>query len=134
MEILNENKKYKLKKYASKYKTKEKLIIATCARKTIKYIENTVVNFPNEYYVLRNRIIDSCYSILEYIYRANVFQDVDNKKEIIVKIRLLNFYLEEALNKNLINSKKYNNYGKYLLEIDSMTREWINYEKDDKSL
>lgn len=128
MEKLNETKKEKLKKYASKYKTKEKLIIATTARKTIKYIESTVSNFPNEYYVLKNRIIDSCYSILEHIYRANVFQDIDDKKEIIVKIRMLNYYLEEALNENLISSKKFNNYGKYLLEIDKMTREWINYE------
>ena len=95
---------------------------------TIKYIESTVSNFPNEYYVLKNRIIDSCYSILEHIYRANVFQEVDDKKEIIVKIRMLNYYLEEALNNNLINNKKFNNYGKYLLEIDNMTRSWINYE------
>ena len=26
---------------------------------------------------------------------------------------LVNYYLEEALNENLINSKKFNNYGKY---------------------
>lgn len=129
MKELNEAKKEKLKKYASKYKTKEKLIIASTARKTIKYIENTVSNFPNEYYVLRNRIIDSCYSILEYIYRANVFQDINDKKEIIVKIRMLNYYLEESFNKDLISSKKYYNYGKYLLELDNMTRSWINIEK-----
>lgn len=129
MKELNETKKEKLKKYASKYKTKEKLIIASTARKTIKYIENTVSNFPNEYYVLRNKIIDSCYSILEYIYRANVFQDIKDKKEIIVKIRMLNYYLEESFNKDLISSKKYYNYGKYLLELDNMTRSWINIEK-----
>ena len=128
MDKLDDIKKAKLNRYASKYKTKEKLIIATTARKTIKYIESTVSNFPNEYYVLKNRIIDSCYSILEHIYRANVFQEVDDKKEIIVKIRMLNYYLEEALNNNLINNKKFNNYGKYLLEIDNMTRSWINYE------
>lgn len=36
---LSEKKKYKLKKYAEKYKTNEKLLIAATARKTIRYIE-----------------------------------------------------------------------------------------------
>ena len=129
MENLNDVKKEKLKKYASKYKTHEKLIIAASARKTISYIEKTTSNFPNQYYVLKNRIIDSCYSILENIYRANIFQNIDDKKEIIVNIQMLNYYLEEALKKELINNKKFNSYANYLLEIDKMTRGWFNYEK-----
>ncbi len=129
MENLNETKKDKLKRYASKYNENDKLIIAAVARKTIRYIEKNTMNFPNKYYVLKNKIIDSCYSILENIYRANIFQDIKDKKEIIVKIQMLNFYLEEALIKGLINNKKFNNYVNYLLEIDKMTRGWFNYEK-----
>ena len=41
---------------------------------------------------------------------------------------MLNFYLEEALNKKLINNRKFKNYTKYLLEIDKMTKGWFNYE------
>ena len=61
---LSERKKYKLNKYAEKYKTHERLLIASSTRKTIRYIERNVSNFPNKYYVLKNKIIESCYSIL----------------------------------------------------------------------
>lgn len=39
---LSDRKKYKLKKYAEKYKTHEKLLIASTARKTIRYIERNI--------------------------------------------------------------------------------------------
>ena len=126
---LSERKKYKLKKYAEKYHTHEKLLIASTTRKTIRYIERTIVNIPNKHMVLKNKIIESCYSILENAYRANIFQDIDDKKEIIVNINMLNFYLEEALRKELITSKKFESYVKHLIEIDKMTRSWFNYEE-----
>lgn len=126
---LTKRKKYKLKKYAEKYKTHEKLLIAASARKTIRYIEKTISNLPNNNIVLKNKIIESCYSILENIYRANIFQDIEDKKEIIVNINMLNFYLEEALRKNLISYKKFENYVKHLIEIDKMTRSWFSYEE-----
>ena len=126
---LLERKKYKLKKYAEKYHTHEKLLIASTTRKTIRYIERTIVNIPNKHTVLKNKIIESCYSILENVYRANIFQDIEDKKEIIVNINILNFYLEEALRKELITSKKFESYVKHLIEIDKMTRSWFNYEE-----
>lgn len=107
-----------------------KFIIANTTKKTIRYIEKNTVNFPNEYSVLKNKIIESCYYILEYVYRANIFQDIDDKKEIVVKIQILNFYLEEALRKDILTKKKFANYGKHLTELDLMIRSWINNEKD----
>jgi len=126
--------KNKYKRYASKYKTQDKFIIADTARKTIRYIEKNTINFPNQYYVLKNKIIDSCYSILELIYRANLFQDIKDKMEIILKLQILNFYLEEALNNNLINNKKLISYTNHLLELDKMVRGWMNYEKSEASM
>ena len=95
LEELSDRKNHKLKRYANKYKTRESLLIASTARKTIRYIEKNTINFPNEYMVLKNKIIDSCYKILGNIYRANIFQDKNDKKEIEVQINMLNFYLEE---------------------------------------
>lgn len=106
MEELSERSKNKLQKYANRYKEHEKLLIAATARKTIRYIEKNTFNFPNQYYVLK-KIINSCYLILENIYRANIFQDLNDKKEIIVQIQMLNFYLDEALRKELIDNKKF---------------------------
>lgn len=126
---LTEKKKQNLKKLKEKYKIHENLIIARLARKTLRYIEKNTENFPNKYFTLKNKIVESCYNILEWIYRANVFQNKENKKEVIVQIQMLNFYLEEALRKELLSNKKFLNYTKHLLELDKMVRSWFNYEK-----
>lgn len=125
---MDEKNNIKLNKIKKKYTSEEKLIIAKVARKTLRYIEKNTENFPTKYAVLRNRIINTCYDILECIYRANVFQELSDKKEIIVKIQMLNFYLEEAYNKELLTHKKLINYGNYLLELDKMIRAWFSYE------
>lgn len=127
-------KKEKLDKKYEKYKIHENLIIAKQTRKTIRYIEKNAINFPIQYKVLRDRIIDSCYSMLELIYRANIFQDIKDKKEIVIKIQMLNFYLEEALHKELIKNKKFESYVNHLIDIDKMTRAWFSYETSKQSL
>ena len=119
----------KMEKLNEKYKIHENLIIAREARKTIRYIEKNTENFQNKNRILKDRIIDSCYNILENIYRANLFQDKNDKKEIIVNIQMLNFYIEEALRKDLLTNKKFISYTNHLLQIDKMVRSWFKYEK-----
>ena len=128
-EKLTEKKKKKLESLAIRYKSHDNLIIGREARKTVRYIEKNTENFPNKYIVLKNKIISSCYNILENIYRANVFQEKSDKKEICVQINMLNFYLEEALRKGILTNKKFINYSNHLLELDKMTRSWFKYEK-----
>ncbi len=113
----------------NKFKTHEDFIIARHARKTIRYIEKNTENFPNKYLVLKNKIIATCYNILEWVYRANIFQDINDKKEIVVQTQMLNFYLEEALKKDIITSKKFLKYSSYVLELDKMIRAWFKYEE-----
>lgn len=125
---VSEKKKIRLNKLSEKYKIHDNLIIARSARKTLRYIEKNTENFPNEYKVLKSKIVDSCYKILEWTYRANVFQEKEDKKEIIVQIQMLNFYLEEALRKDLISNKKFTNYTNHLIELDKMVRGWFKYE------
>lgn len=121
--------KNKLDRVYEKYRPNDNLIIARTTRRTIRYIEKVTINFPNKYSVLKNNIINSCYNILESIYRANIFQDIKDKKEIIVNIYMLNFYLEEAYRKELINNKKLESFILYLIDIDKMTRSWFKYEE-----
>ena len=42
---------------------------------------------------------------------------------------MLNFYLEEALKKDIITSKKFLKYSSYVLELDKMIRAWFKYEE-----
>ena len=125
---ISEKKYQKLEKIKEKYVVHEKFNIARNARKTLRFIEKNTTNFPNEYKVLKERIINTCYDILENIYRSNIFQDVTLKKEIVVKIQMLNFYLEEALRKDLLSEKKFISYSNHLLELDKMIRKWCSYE------
>ena len=130
-EIVEDKKTKKLKNLKGKYKVHENLIIARCARKTLRFIEKNTENFPKKYSVLKNKIIESCYKILECIYRANIFQDKEDKKEIVVHIQMLNFYLEEALRKDLLSASKFMNYSKHVIELDKMVRAWFIYEKTE---
>jgi len=98
----------------------DKLLIARNVRKTINYIEKNIYNFSNNYKVLKIRILNSCYNILENVYRANIDQDKKAKKEVIVEIKMLNYYLKQALDKELIGKKKFLSYAKHLEEIHNM--------------
>ena len=111
-----QKQKNKLNKLYNKHKIKNKLIIERVARKTVRYI------------VLKDKIISSCYLLLESIIRANVYQEVNYKKEVVVQIQMLNFYLEESLNKGLLTEKKFISYTNHLIEIDKMVRSWITSE------
>lgn len=126
---LSLKEKIKLDKLYQQHRIKSNLIIERVARKTIRYIEKNTINFPNNYKVLKDKIINSCYLILENIYRANIFQEINYKKETIVQIQMLNFYLEETLDKKLLTEKKFESYTNHLIEIDKMVRSWFNYEK-----
>lgn len=66
----------------------DKLIVATNLKKTILYIEKTVINYPNKYKVLKDKIIITMYEILELVYYTNCLNDKkDNQYLIISKIR-----------------------------------------------
>lgn len=119
----------KIKRKAIKYNSNEKLLIARRARQTLNFIIKNTDNFSNKYIVLKNNIIEESYSMLRNIYKANIIQDINDKKEIIVNIEMLNYYLDEALRKDIITKKKFLSYSKYLYEIDQMVRSWLINEK-----
>lgn len=109
----------------------DNLLIARSVRKTITYVEKNIYNFPNEYKVLKERIINSCYDILENVYRVNINQNIDSKREALVQLKMLNFYLKQALDKELITKKKFLSYGNHLLEIHNMISSCCEHEKSE---
>ena len=99
MEEVNTKKKQKLDNLYNKYKPHEKFLIAKQARKTIRYIERNTMSFPNVYKVLKTRIIDCSYVILENIYRANIFQEIDYKKRSCCKYSNVEFLFRRSFKK-----------------------------------
>ena len=55
-------------------------------------------------------------------------------KEAIAKIRMLEYYVKISLEKKLLSFKKYENIGKYLLEINKMIVTWAENEKSKQSV
>lgn len=112
----------------------DKLILNNKIKKTIIYVEKIIDNFPNKYYVLKDKIILSFYQLLELAYKANIHKEKIYMKEILVKIRMIEYYIKVSFNKKLISYKKFDNIGKYLLEINKMVNSWIIYEKNKQYL
>jgi len=108
----------------------DKLLIATRVKKTIEYIEKVLINYPQSEIILKNKIISSCYDLLELVYRANIFKETIYMKEILVKIRMIEYYIKTSLDKKVISYKKYENIGNNLLEINKMITSWIKNEKN----
>ena len=69
--------------------------------------------------------------MLRNIYKANILHELNDKKEIMVNIEMLNYYLNEALKREILTKKKFLSYSKYLYEIDRMVRSWLVYEKSN---
>lgn len=108
----------------------DKLLIATRVKKTIEYMEKVLKNYPQSEIILKNKIITSCYDLLELVYRANIFKEIIYKKEILVKIRMIEYYIKISLDKKVLSYKKYENIGNHLLEINKMITSWIKNEKN----
>ena len=106
---------------------KDKLLIIDKIKKTITYIENSIYNYPHKYIVLKNNISTTLYDILELSYKANIYQDVNYMKDLIIKIRILEYYIKKSNDLKLISYKKFYNIGSFLLEIIKMTNAWIKY-------
>lgn len=108
----------------------DKFLIVTKTKKSIEYIEKVIVNFPRTEVVLKNKLISSYHDLLELIYKANIYKDVNCMKDVLVKIRMIEYYIKVCLDKKIISFRKYEIIGNNLLEINKMVNSWIVYEKN----
>ncbi len=112
----------------------DKLLISVKVKKTIDYIEKITNNYPHTEVILKNKIIDSCYDLLRLTYKASIYKEINTMKDVLVNIKMIEYYINKSLNKKIINFKKYENIGNYLLEINKMVNKWILNEKEKQSL
>lgn len=108
----------------------DKFLIVTKTKKSIDYVSKVIVNFPRTEIVLKNKLISSYYDLLELIYKANIYKDVNCMKDVLVKIRMIEYYIKVCLDKKIISFRKYEIIGNNLLEINKMVNSWIVYEKN----
>lgn len=112
----------------------DKFIIALKIKKTIEYVKKSVDNYPHGYVILKNNIMNSFYTLLRLSYKASVYKDINIMKNIVVEIKMIEYFISVSCNYELISFKKFNNIGKYLLEINAMVNSWIKNETDRQSI
>ena len=112
----------------------DKLLISARMKKTIEYVSKAVKNYPHEYVPLRNKMMNTFLELLEHSYRANLFKEEDDMKEMLVKIKMIEYYTKISYDYELINIKKFENIGKHLLEINKMINSWVKNETNRESV
>lgn len=107
----------------------DQLIVITKMKKTILFLEKFLINFPLKETVLKQKIETASYAMLELAYFANTFQENRTKyqKEILVKLKMLDFYMSMLYEKKIISPKKYHQLGEFLLDITKLVQGWIKY-------
>ena len=99
-------------------------------KKFIFMIDEIIVNYPKKDYVLKDRLLNTCYDLLEFIYLANYSNDKkDYKFNILTYISIIDFCLEESLNKKIISERKLLSISKSLEEITKMVYGWLDESK-----
>ena len=95
-------------------------------------LDDYLINYPKRYYELRNRLVNDSYYLLELIYKAN-YTELKFRKpiqvEAMMKINLLDFYIEESFKRKIISEKQSVKISNKLFTINKMLYKWMDNEK-----
>ncbi len=106
----------------------DRLIIATKVKKTFEYASKTIENYPHHELVLKNQLLSSFDHLLRLVYLSNTHSGerrIEYRKDILVELKMIDYYLKLSCDRKLISFKKYHTLGTYLLEINNMIIGWL---------
>mgnify|MGYP001625498347 CR=1 FL=1 len=115
---------------------KDELQIIINIKKTILKLDKIVENFNRNESVLRDHIKKEMYKLLKKSYMANLIKEERSlyQKEMLIHIKMLDFYLRNAYKKKLLSQKQLIQFGDHLLQIYKMLVGWIKSEKKKESV
>lgn len=89
----------------------EKFKVLQFIREFIIRVENELESFPKKDIEIKRRIKDSSYDLLELVYRANITEDVKDKRTLLInaiaKVKLIDFLINLSYDRKLLPQKKY---------------------------
>lgn len=98
-------------------------------RELVIYVDSQLENFPKKDIEIKNQIKLESYEMLKLAYTANTTSDMEYRKraleEIIVRVKLLDFFYNLAYDKQIINQKRYLKVGVKLDDIIKYTTGWL---------
>ena len=112
--------------------------IINLTRKFILNLNNIVKNFPNKEKLLKDKIYETSFNLLETMYHINYLSKKDYLEErihleynLLYKISMIDFYFEIAYLNKYISEKKCINLNKQLTIIFNKIQGWIKSEKSN---
>lgn len=105
-------------------------------KKTILYLDKIITNFPAKEKVLRDKLSNTMYEVLEFTYMASELKDkrIYYQTRVVVNIKMTDFYLKIAVDKKYISYKKYQKVSLHLLDILKQIYGWMRNEKKPESI
>lgn len=105
-------------------------------KKTILYLDKIITNFPAKEKVLRDKLSNTMYEVLEFTYMASELKEQRKyyQSRVIIDIRMVDFYLKTACDKKYISYKKYQKVSLHLLDILKQIYGWMRNEKKTESI
>lgn len=98
-------------------------------RELILYLDNLLDNFPKKDIEIKRAIKEESYEMLKMAYSANITSDLklrqQNLEQIIVRVKLLDFFVNLSYDKKIINQKKYIKVGQKIDDIIKYVTGWI---------
>ena len=103
-------------------------------KKTILYLDKIITNFPAKEKVLRDKLSNTMYEVLEFTYMASEFNDkrIYYQTRVVVNIKMTDFYLKIAVDKKYISYKKYQKVSLHLLDILIQIYGWMRNEEKEQ--
>ena len=104
-----------------------KFLLANEIKKFIMSLDNVLINYPKKDIIIKKRIINTSFELLELVYLANNISDnkINIQNECLSKISMIDFYFEYSYKKNYISLKNLNSYLFNLTKINKMFYGWI---------
>lgn len=102
--------------------------------KTNNYISKQLINYNNNYKILKNNIEETMYDLIKLAHSyliENIYRVKEKYlKEILVNISMLDYYAKVSYDLKCVSKKKYVSMSSFLLEEKKIVYGLIKYEKN----
>ena len=109
-----------------------KFLLAHEVKLLIKDLDGLILLLPRKEFVLKNKLQEDLYELLELIYFTNYLSVKERalyQKKILTKVSMIDYYIERCFNNKYLSEKQVLSFSRKLLKINKMIMGWINGSK-----